>query len=120
MGRFTVAPTQQGGLNGGGLFAEVAALESIAKQTGARPPKQDSPGIFRRVVDILSRVEFAEAGYLEETLGDNTPAGQIRGLKRAGRELFSGVGRSLRVFPMGDHVRGPIHPVGLQPVLGFH
>jgi hypothetical protein len=70
------------------LDARVGELEAAAAELGARTPEQDSPGAFRRVVDVLSRPNYAVAGAVEElTQGKGVGAA----LGRAGTELFSGV-----------------------------
>jgi hypothetical protein len=68
---------------------KVAELEQQAAEFGAREPDQDSPGLFRRVVDVLSRPNYAVAGATEELLQGK---GVGAALGRAGSELASGIG----------------------------
>lgn len=70
---------------------EAELLGQLAEATGARAPEQDSPGLFRRAVDILSRPNYAIAGAAEELFTDKGGGG-VAALKRAGREFFSGIG----------------------------
>lgn len=49
------------------------SLEALAEQTGARTIPADSPGLGSRVVDILSRINYAIAGAVEE-LGSGQPS----------------------------------------------
>ncbi len=64
-------------------------LEILHRQVGAPAIPQDSPGFFRRIIDVLSRFEFAEAGFVEEFFQGR---GLGASLARAGREFFSGIG----------------------------
>ena len=96
MGRFSIAAGASRSSSGGAggttlpdLRLQVRGLEGLAGSTGARDISQDSPGIFRRVIDLLSRFEFAEAGFAEEFFGGQ---GAGAAFSRAGREFFSGVG----------------------------
>src|SRR5512139_654803 len=73
----------------GGIFGDLNRLEALAESTGARTPEQDSPGLFRRVVDVISRPNYAVAGATEELLQGK---GLGEALGRAGTELFSGIG----------------------------
>src|SRR6185436_6341519 len=78
-----------GGSSGGS--EDLQALEQTAQQVGAPTIAQDSPGLFRRAVDLISRPNYAVAGAAEEAL---TPQGgglaAVPG--RVISELFSGVG----------------------------
>src|SRR6185369_8056674 len=70
---------------------DLPVLEQAAQQAGAPAVAQDSPGLFRRAVDLISRPNYAVAGAAEEAL---TPQGgglaAVPG--RVISELFSGVG----------------------------
>lgn len=70
---------------------EAELLGQLAEATGARAPEQDSPGLFRRVVDVLSRPNYAIAGASEELFTERG-GGAGAAVKRAGREFFSGIG----------------------------
>jgi len=72
------------------LAAKAAELEALQQQFGAADIPQERPGVFRTLVDLLSRPNFAIAGFAEEVLND-TPS-VTRGTKRALTEIFSGVG----------------------------
>jgi hypothetical protein len=70
------------------LSYEVSKLEKAAEESGATEIEQESPGAFRRIVDLLSRGNYASAGIVEEMA-----AGRPQdAFARAGREIFSGVG----------------------------
>jgi hypothetical protein len=71
------------------LASQVRQFERARRATGAREVEQDKPGLFRTVVDLLARFEYAEAGALEELVGGK---GVGAAVGRAGAELFSGVG----------------------------
>lgn len=68
---------------------DVSALEAQAEAAGTPDIPQESPGLFRRTIDLLSRGNYAVAGFVDEALQGHTPLAQAT---RAGRELFSGVG----------------------------
>lgn len=72
-------------------FAKVQELQNLADATGADKPEVDSPGLFMRAADLLSRGEYA-AGALGEEAFTDSGHGLGEGLKRAGTELFSGIG----------------------------
>ncbi len=97
--RFAQGSRFAGAERGGGadISATLPVLEQEAKAAGAPLPAQDSPGLFSRIADIISRPNYAVAGAAEELF---SPQGKAQGvghrgiaaLKRAGTELFSGVG----------------------------
>ena len=70
------------------LGAEVQALEALQMQTGAPAVDQDTPGLGRKLIDLISRPNYMAAGIFEEIM-EGTPE---ESLGRAFRELFSGVG----------------------------
>lgn len=72
------------------LQQQAAQLEAQVAETGARTPEQDRPGVFRTLLDLLSRPNYAIAGFVEEILGEQPSV--TRGVKRALTEIFSGVG----------------------------
>ena len=92
--RRTGKPGQTGSIRD--LQVRAAELENFRLRSGARQIPQAKPGAFRTIVDLLSRVEFAEAGFLEEFVQgvevDGIDTGDfVAGIGRAGKELFSGV-----------------------------
>ena len=74
-----------------GESQSLPVLEQEAAAAGAPVPAQDSPGLFRRVVDLISRPNYAAAGAAEELLTQRG-GGAGAALKRVGSELFSGIG----------------------------
>lgn len=72
------------------LAGRIAELESVQQQTGAPGIEEDKPGVFRRILDLLSRPNYAIAGFVEEVGGEEPSV--TRGVKRALTEIFSGVG----------------------------
>jgi hypothetical protein len=72
------------------LTQRAAELEFLQQQTGAPEIPQQNPGVFRTLLDVLSRPNFAIAGFAEEILGEQPSV--TRGVKRALTEIFSGVG----------------------------
>lgn len=84
-------PFLSGGKKEEDVEARLDTLEQQAADLGARSHEQDSPGLFRRAVDILSRPNYAIAGAAEE-LFTQQGGGGVAALKRAGREFFSGIG----------------------------
>ncbi len=71
------------------LQQTVFELEQEQAAFGAPGIEQDRPGVFRTVVDLLSRTNFATAGFVEEVLENKSVTG---GLARAMTEMFSGIG----------------------------
>ena len=71
-----------------GDAANLANLEALQQQTGAPSIRQDSPGLFTRVLDIISRPNFAVAGIAEELASGEA---FTDAMSRAGREVFSGL-----------------------------
>jgi hypothetical protein len=65
-------------------------LETLQQATGSPGIEQDRPGVFRTLVDLLSRPNYAIAGFTEELLGEEPSV--TRGVKRVLAEIFSGVG----------------------------
>lgn len=79
------------------LEVQARELETFRQMTGARAIPQSKPGFFRTVVDALSRIEYAEAGAMEEFVqgvdkDGMDPGDFLAAATRAGREIFSGVG----------------------------
>lgn len=70
---------------------DVAALQAQADAAGAPTVEQDSPGLFRRAIDVLMRGDYAAAGAASELF---TPQGG--GLSavpgRIANEVLSGIG----------------------------
>lgn len=66
-------------------------LEQQAAEVGAPTPAQDSPGLFRRAIDLISRPNYAVAGAAEEAFAPQGGGlGAVPG--RVASELFSGIG----------------------------
>jgi len=81
-------------LRGGGssipeLQQQAAELEQQVQATGAPGIEEDKPGIFRTIIDVLSRPNYAIAGAADELFQGKSMSAAIA---RAGREFFSGVG----------------------------
>ena len=72
------------------LQVQAAQLEARNAAFGAPEIEQDKPGVFSRIIDVLSRPNYAIAGFAEEVL-DDTPS-VTQGVTRALAEIFSGVG----------------------------
>ena len=72
------------------LRAQVSELELAQQATGARGIEQEGPGALSRIIDVLSRPNYAVAGFAEEVLGEQPSV--ARGVKRSLAEIFSGVG----------------------------
>jgi len=95
----TLAKRRRRGFGGGfapqaqglrALESQASELETLQQATGAPDIEQDKPGVFRTILDLLSRPNFALAGFTEEVAGEEPSVG--RGVKRALTEIFSGVG----------------------------
>ena len=81
------------------LADRVAELEAQQADLGAPAIEQDRPGVFRTIVDLLSRPNYAIAGFAEELAKDRSVTG---GVTRAMAEIFSGIGPiqgEKRAFP---------------------
>lgn len=72
------------------LRSEVSLLEAEQAQFGAPEIEQDKPGVFRTIVDLLSRPNFAIAGLTEELFVNKRSV--TTGATRALAEIFSGLG----------------------------
>jgi hypothetical protein len=66
-----------------------AQLRQQVEQFGAPEIEEDKPGLFRTLVDLLSRPNYATAGMVEELLNGRSITS---GVSRALSEIFSGVG----------------------------
>ena len=79
------------GPSSGSTSEDLPVLEQTAQDVGAPTVAQDSPGVVRRALDLISRPNYAVAGAAEEAF-----APQGGGLSavpgRVVNELFSGVG----------------------------
>jgi hypothetical protein len=73
---------------GDDLEEETTQLETLAETTGAPSIPQESPGLFRRVVDVISRPNYAVAGAVQEAFSGRPE----NILPRIGSELASGIG----------------------------
>jgi len=71
------------------LQQQAAVLEQQVEASGAPGIDEDSPGLFRRLVDVLSRPSYATAGFTEELLNGRSI---VSGVGRALSEILSGVG----------------------------
>lgn len=76
----------------GELRNEAAELEALNEQYGARATERESPGLGMRVIDLLSRGNYAVAGAAEELFTERGQQTEESALGRFGREFFSGVG----------------------------
>ena len=72
------------------LQAQAQALELANRELGAPEIDQNKPSAFTRIIDFLSRPNFALAGFAEEVFGDEPSVTQ--GITRAMAEIFSGIG----------------------------
>lgn len=71
------------------LQARVQELQQLQQEHGAPPIEQDSPGIMRRIIDVLSRPNYAIAGFADALLSSKSVSGAVG---RAMTEFFSGIG----------------------------
>jgi len=83
-------PRQRSGTSLPELRATAADLQQQVDDTGARTIEDDRPGALSRIIDMLSRPNYAIAGFAEEVMGEKPSV--ERGVKRALAEMFSGVG----------------------------
>ena len=73
------------------MAESLPVLEQQAAAVGAPDVPQDSPGLFRRVLDVISRPNYAVAGAAEELFSPQGGGlGAVPG--RVASELFSGIG----------------------------
>ena len=73
------------------MSESLPVLEQQAEAVGAPEVAQDSPGLFRRALDLISRTNYAVAGAAEEAFAPQ--GGGITAVPgRVVNELFSGVG----------------------------
>jgi hypothetical protein len=71
------------------LRGRLTEVETLREQYGARGIEEDQPGVFRTLVDLLSRPNYAAAGMVEELLSSKSITA---GVGRALSEIFSGIG----------------------------
>jgi hypothetical protein len=73
------------------MAGSVEVLQQQVDLTGAPVPAQDSPGLFRRTLDLLMRGNYAAAGAAEEAFAPQ--GGGITAVPgRVANELLSGIG----------------------------
>lgn len=79
-----------GGRSGKSVDDRLSAVEDAAAQAGYEPPGMLKSAAMR-ALDVLSRGNYAAAGAAEELFTERG-GGPLAALKRAGREVFSGIG----------------------------